>query len=312
MKILFMGTPDFAVPTLAGLVAAKYDVAAVYTRPDAPAGRGRTLGASPIKKLAEAHQLDIRQPHSLRGEEARHELESLKPDVIVVAAYGLILPQAVLDIPRLGCVNVHASLLPAHRGAAPIAAAINAGDCFSGISIMRMDKGIDTGDVYSRAMIPIFNHDTTGSLTARLADIGVAALLDILPQLESGNVKAVPQPTDGASYAPMLTKNDGHINWDRPAVLIWQQVRALQPWPGAFTAWAGKQLKLLETVPIAMPATVHPGTVVELPTEASVPWGISTIDGILGVRRIQLEGKRPVHAAEFLRGQRGFVGTILE
>jgi methionyl-tRNA formyltransferase len=307
-----MGTPDFAVPALAGLIAEGYQIAAVYTRPDAPAGRGRTLSSSPIKRLAESHQLEIRQPHSLRSEEARHELQLLNPDVIVVAAYGLILPQAVLDIPRLSCVNIHASLLPRHRGAAPIAAAIAAGDNFSGISIMRMDKGIDTGGIYSRAMIPIFDHDTTGYLTERLATVGIAALLDVLPQLESGTITEVPQPAEGTTYAPMLTKDDGRIDWRQSAVVIWRQARALQPWPGAFGTWGGKQLKLLETVPISMPTAVAPGTVVELPPAAAAPWGIATADGILGVCRLQMEGKRAVSASEFLRGQRGLIGTILE
>jgi methionyl-tRNA formyltransferase len=268
MKIIFMGTPEFAAPVLQGLIDEGYDVAAVYTRPDAPAGRGRSLAASPVKQLAERHGLTVVQPRSLKKPEAQDELRKFAPDVIVVAAYGLILPQAVLDIPRLGCVNVHASLLPKHRGAAPISASILAGDVFTGVSIMRMDAGIDTGAVYSRAMIPILDWDTTGTLTGSLAIIGAMALIDVLPQIEKGTTEPVPQPAEGSSYAPMLSKEAGRIDWSKSAIEIWRQVRAFQPWPGAYTTWEGKLVKLLETLPVAMVSDAPPGTVIELSGEA--------------------------------------------
>jgi methionyl-tRNA formyltransferase len=309
MKIVFMGTPEFAAPVLRGLIDEGYDVAAVYTRPDAPAGRGRALAASPVKRLAESHGLTVVQPRSLKKAEAQDELRKFAPDVIVVAAYGLILPQAVLDIPRLGCVNVHASLLPKHRGAAPISAAILAGDAFTGVSIMRMDAGIDTGAVYSRLMIPILDWDTTGTLTERLSVIGVQALLAVLPQIEKGTIVAVPQPSEGSSYAPMLSKEAGRIDWSKSAIEIWRQVRAFQPWPGAHTTWEGKLVKLLETAPIATKSNTSPGTVIEMSGEA--PVGIVTGDGVLGIKKLQLEGKKPVTAGEFLRGARGFIGAGL-
>ena len=310
MKIVFMGTPDFAVPMLQGLIDEGYDIAAVYTRPDAPSGRGRALAASPVKLLAGRHGLTVVQPRSLKKLEAQEELARFAPDAIVVAAYGLILPQAVLDIPRLGCVNVHASLLPRHRGAAPITASILSGDEFTGVSIMRMDAGIDTGAVYSRSMIPIFDWDTAGTLSGRLAMIGAAALLDVLPQIERGSIEPVPQPAEGATYASMLSKEAGRIDWSKPAVELWRQVRAFQPWPGAFTTWEGKLIKLIETVPLADGSTAPPGTVFELSGEASVA-GVVTGDGVLGIKKLQLEGKKPVTAEEFFRGARGFIGAML-
>jgi methionyl-tRNA formyltransferase len=310
MNIVFMGTPGFAVPSLQALIDEGFNIAAVYTRPDAPSGRGRTLAASRVKVLAERHGLTVVQPRSLRKQEAIEVLASLSPDIIVVAAYGLILPQAVLDIPRMGCVNVHASLLPEHRGAAPIAAAILSGDAFSGVSIMRMDVGIDTGAVYSRSMAPIFDWDTAGTLSDRLSIIGAMALLDVLPQIERGSIETAPQRTEGASYAPMLSKGAGRIDWLKPAVEIWRQVRAFQPWPGAYTTWDGKLIKLIETSPVAEVSNGTPGTVIELSGEASI--GVATGHGVLAIKKLQLEGKKPVSAREFLRGARGFVGTVLQ
>ena len=310
MKIVFMGTPDFAAPVLRGLIDEGYDIAAVYTRPDAPAGRGRSLASSPVKLLAERHGLAVVQPGSLKKAEAQEELRRFAPDIIVVAAYGLILPQAVLDIPRLGCVNVHASLLPRHRGAAPITAAILAGDQFTGVSIMRMDAGIDTGAVYTRAMTPILDWDTAGTLSERLTVIGSMALLDVLPQIERGSIEAVPQPAEGATYASMLSKEAGRIDWSKPAVDLWRQARAFQPWPGAFTTWEGKLVKLIETVPLGAVSTATAGTVVELSGEEA-PFGVATGEGVLGIKKLQLEGKKPVTGGEFLRGARGFIGAVL-
>ncbi len=310
MKIVFLGTPEFAAPSLQGLIDEGYAIAAVYTRPDAPSGRGRSLAASPVKLLAERHDLTVVQPRSLRKLEAQEELARFAPDIIVVAAYGLILPQAVLDIPRYGCVNVHASLLPKHRGAAPIAAAILAGDAFSGVSIMRMDAGIDTGGVYSRSMAPIFDWDTAGTLSDRLSIIGAMALLDVLPQIERGSIEAVPQPAEGATYASMISKEAGRIDWTKPAIEIWRQARAFQPWPGAFTTWDGKLIKFIETIPIRIASTAPPGTVIPLSGEGS-PVGVATGEGVLGIKTLQIEGKRQAAAGEFLRGARGFVNSFL-
>ncbi|AKG54414.1 methionyl-tRNA formyltransferase [Dehalogenimonas sp. WBC-2] len=311
MKIVFMGTPEFAVPVLRCLIQEGYEIAAVYTRPDAPSGRGRLVAASPVKQLAQQHALNVIQPKSLRKVEVQQEIRQLAPEAIIVAAYGLILPQVVLDIPVLGCLNVHASLLPRHRGAAPISAAIANGDCFTGVSIMQMDAGIDTGAVYTRSMTPVFDWDTTASLSERLAAIGAMTLLDILPQIERRVITATPQPGAGASYAPMLSKEAGRINWQQPAPVIWRQTRALYPWPGAYTTWEGKSLKLVETKPLKFNHMTQSGTVVQIPATPAVPFGVATGDGVLGILALQLEGKRPVSAAEFLRGQRSFIGTVL-
>ncbi|KTB47948.1 methionyl-tRNA formyltransferase [Dehalogenimonas alkenigignens] len=311
MKLVFMGTPEFAVPILRGLIGAGYDVSAVYTRPDAPAGRGRSLTASPVKALADSSGLKIVQPRSLKKPEVADELRSLAPDAIIVAAYGLILPQSVLQIPVHGCINVHASLLPRHRGAAPVAAAILAGDEFTGISIMRMDAGIDTGPVFATASIPICDNDTTGSLTERLAYLGSNLLLEVLSRITGGEISPAPQPAAGATYAPMLAKEQGCIDWNRSAIEIWRQVRAFQPWPGAFTTWDGRLLKLIETQPLDIPAAAPAGTVTALAGRPSMPFEIVTGDGVLGVKRLQLEGKKAATAEEFLRGARGLAGAIL-
>ena len=309
MKIVFMGTPEFASTILTGLIDESYDIAAVYTRPDAPAGRGQSLAASPVKQLAEKYGIPVIQPRSLKKPEAQDKLRRFAPDAVIVAAYGLILPQAVLDIPRFGCANVHASLLPKHRGAAPISAAILAGDYFAGVSIMRMDAGIDTGAVYSRSMIPILDWDTTGTLTEHLSMIGSMALLDILPQLSKDAITAAPQLSEGATYAGMVSKEAGRIDWSRPAAEIWRQVRAFQPWPGAYATWDGKLVKFIETMPFAKASGEMVGTVVEFPGE--LPLGVVTGDGVLGINKLQLEGKKSVTAGEFLRGARGFIGSVL-
>ncbi|MEL7563154.1 methionyl-tRNA formyltransferase [Dehalogenimonas sp. 4OHTPN] len=311
MKLVFMGTPEFAVPILRGLIGAGYAVSAVYTRPDAPAGRGRSLTASRVKALADGLGLKIIQPRSLKKPEVAEELRSLAPDAIIVAAYGLILPQSVLQIPMYGCINVHASLLPRHRGAAPVAAAILAGDESTGVSIMRMDAGIDTGPVFATASTPICDNDTTGSLTERLACLGSNLLLEVLPRITGSEIAPAPQPAAGATYAPMLSKEQGCIDWNRPAIEIWRQVRAFQPWPGAFTTWEGRLLKLIETRPLDIPAAAPAGAVTALAGQPSMPFGIVTGDGVLGVKGLQQEGKKAATADEFLRGARGFEGAIL-
>ncbi len=244
-RCVFMGTPEFAVPSLAALLRAGYDVVGVLTKEDQPAGRGQKLVASPVKQLAQAHGLTIQQPSTLRTAEAQAALAGLAPDVIVVAAYGLILPQEVLDLPRFGCINVHGSVLPRWRGAAPIAAAILAGDVEAGVSIMRMDAGVDTGPMLSAAYLPIAADDTTGTLTPKLAALGADLLARTLPRWLAGELAPIPQPEEGATYAPRITKEEGQIDWSEPAVLIERRVRAYQPWPTAYTRWNGQGLKML-------------------------------------------------------------------
>jgi methionyl-tRNA formyltransferase len=310
MRIVFMGTPEFAVPALERLIFDGYEVVAVYTQPDKAAGRGQHFVASPIKQVAISLNRPVVQPASFKEAGAVAQLAGLQPEVIVVAAYGQLLPQSVLDIPAHGCINIHPSLLPRYRGASPVAAAILGGDEFTGVSIMLMDRGLDTGPVLAQAQIPILPQDTTGSLTAKLSHIGAQLVLDVLPRWLKGELEPQPQDESRATSSGMLSKEDGEIDWHRPAVDIWRRVRAFQPWPGGYTLWQGRQLKVLEAVPLRQEQALEVGRVIAVNKE-EVAFGVNTGDGILGVLRVQLEGKRAMSAAEFLRGQRQFIGAIL-
>ncbi len=308
-RIVFMGTPEFAVPSLAALLAAGHEVAGVLTRADQPAGRGQQVEMSPVKRLALQHGLTVRQPRTLRSAEAQAELAALAPDVIVVAAYGLILPQAVLDLPRFGCVNVHGSLLPRHRGAAPIAAAILAGDTEAGVSIMLMDAGVDTGPVLSTASLPIAADDTTGTLTGRLAALGADLLIGTLPAYLRSDIQPQPQEEAGATYAPRINKEDGQIDWTEPAGLIARRVRAYQPWPSAYTTWNGLMLKVLRGRAAGEgPSDAMAGTVIGGPRGTA---GVVTGEGVLWLEEVQLAGKRALPVNAFVAGARGFIGSRL-
>jgi methionyl-tRNA formyltransferase len=309
-RVVFMGTPEFAVPSLAALLSEGYDVVAVLTRQDQPAGRGQRLEESPVKELARANGLPIQQPRSLRQPEARDAVAVLAPDLIVVAAYGLILPQALLDLPAHGCINVHGSLLPRHRGAAPIAAAILAGDTTAGISVMRMDAGLDTGPVLAKAALPILPDDTTGSLTSRLATLGADLLVATLPGWLRGETPLFPQDDSLATYAPRISKEAGEVQWDRPAEEIARQVRAFNPWPSAYTSWHGQRLRILCAHPDPAAATgapAEPGQVIPGPGRA----GVITGSGVLWLDEVQLAGKRILPIDTFLRGAGGFPGSTL-
>jgi len=305
-----MGTPEFAISPLEHLILNQYQVVAVYTQPDKPAGRGRSLVASPLKRAALAWKLPVVQPVSLKSNEVVAQLAEFHPDVIVVAAYGQILPQAVLDISGCGCINIHPSLLPRFRGASPVAAAILAGDEFTGVSIMLMDRGLDTGPILARRQIPISGQDTTGSLTAKLSLIAAQLLLEVLPRWSRDELTAQPQIEAEATYSSLISKEEGEIDWCLSAVGIWRRVRAFQPWPGCYTKW---QLKIIEAVPLPAERALGAGQVVALTsaTEPRAAFGVATGEGILGVLKVQLEGKRAMPAAEFLRGQRQFIGAIL-
>lgn len=308
MRVVFMGTPEFGVPVLRHLVLNDYQVVAVYTQPDKLAGRGRKPVSSPIKKVSRDLNLPVVQPVSLKKADTVAELAGFKPDVIVVAAFGQILPEAVLQLPRYGCVNVHPSLLPKHRGASPIAAAILAGDEFTGVSIMLMDKGLDTGPVLSVAQIPISDRDNTGSLTLKLSLIAAHLLQDVLPSWMRGQLTPRPQDEAGATYSGIITKEAGEIDWRLPAIAIWQRVHAFYPWPVCYTRWQGKILKIIEAVPMLEQEAVLVGQVVALPHNG---FGVKTGDGVLGVLSVQMEGKRVMPAVEFLRGQRQLIGALL-
>jgi methionyl-tRNA formyltransferase len=314
VRIVFMGTAEFAVPSLEHLILNQYQVGAVYTQPDKPAGRGHFLTPSPVKKTALTWNLPVEQPLTLKKAEVVEQLAEIYPDVIVVAAFGQILPQPVLDIPRYGCINIHPSLLPRWRGASPVAAAILAGDESTGVSIMLLDKGMDTGPVLARIEVPIAAQDTTGSLTSKLSLAAAPLLREALERYLESELTPQPQDNNKATYCGQISKEEGAIDWHLPAIDIWRRVRAFQPWPGCYTGWLGKRLGIIEAVPVPGETTLEAGRVVALaPTtgEVQAAFGVHTGNGILGVVRVQLEGRRAMTAVEFLRGQREFIGTIL-
>jgi len=310
MRIIFMGTPDFAVPALEKLIDGGYEVAAVYTQPDKAAGRGRVVEEPPVKKAALRHNLTVLQPENFKSAETKRQLLELKPDTIVVAAFGQILPRSVLEIPAFGCINIHPSLLPKYRGVAPVPAAILNGEEFTGVSIMLMDKGIDTGPVLTSVHVPVLQQDTTDTLMQKLANTSAQLLLDTLPGWFRKEITPQLQNNGEATYTKMLTKEAGEIDWKLPALQIWRQVRAYQPWPGSYTRWQGKQLKILEAVPLTGEVTGEAGTVLNV-NKNEAAFGVVTGNGILGVKKVQMEGKKAVTADEFLRGQRQFIGAKL-
>ena len=311
MRVVFMGSPEFAVPSLERLILNGYQVVAVYTQPDRPAGRGRSLGSTPVNRAAASWGLPVVQPDSLKEAGVVAQLADFRPDVIVIAALGQILPQSVLDLPRYGCVNIHPSLLPRFRGASPVASAILVGDDFTGISLMLLDEELDTGPILGRAQISISPQDTTGSLTAKLSLIAAQLLLEVLPRWLRGEIEPQPQNEAEATYSAQVSKAEGEIDWHLPAVEIWRRVRAFQPWPGCYTSWQGKQLKIIEAMPLPGEGAVDVGQAVAV-KGAEGGFGIGTGEGILGVSRVQMEGKRAISAADFLRGQRQFMGAVLK
>jgi methionyl-tRNA formyltransferase len=306
-RLVFMGTPTFAVPSLEAL-AREYEVAAVVTQPDRAAKRGRKLTPSAVKKAALELGLPVLQPASLRGEKAVAELARLAPRVMVVAAYGEILSRQVLAIPPSGVVNVHPSLLPKYRGASPVAGALLAGEQQTGVTIMLMDEGMDTGPILGQRAADIDPQDTTGSLEERLASIGAQLLTEVLPDWLAGRIEAQAQDDAQATYTKPISKGNGVIDWSLPAFEIWNRVRAYNPRPGARTWWAGDQLKVLRArlVPDWRGET-KPGLVVRLHSGVAVATG----DGALLLEEVQLAGKRAMLAEDFVRGQRDFVGAEL-
>lgn len=306
-RVVFMGTPQFAVPALEALCQ-HHEVAGVVTQPDRAAGRGRRLVPSPVKGVALARGLPVYQPASLRPAEALDQLADWQPDVIVVAAFGQILLKPVLELAPHGCLNVHASLLPRYRGAAPIAAAILAGDDTTGITIMKLDEGLDTGPLLAQADLAIAPEDTTASLGEKLAVLGAELLIGTLPGWIGGEIQAQPQDDALASYCQRLSKADGELGWTQTAQQLDRQVRAFFPWPGAYTTWQGKRLKVLRGRPRAeWLGEAGPGEVVELPNGA----GVVTGQGLLELLEVQLAGKKPMAAGPFIRGQRLIVGEVL-
>jgi methionyl-tRNA formyltransferase len=298
IRTIFMGTPDFALQTLQGLVDAGCNLIAVYTQPDRPKGRGKQLAAPPIKELALQHDIPVYQPLKLRQPEAVAELEAFAPDLIVVVAYGQILPKSVLDIPRYGCINVHASLLPRYRGAAPINKAIIDGETETGITTMYMDIGLDTGDMLVKKTLSIGPQETAGELHDRLAVLGRETMEETLQQLCAGTLQRQVQDNDQSTYAAMMKKEDGRINWNRPAVEVHNQIRGLDPWPGAYTSLNGELLKLARTSP-EITTGDKPGSIISTDNNGV---RIACGTGSLLVRELQLAGRKRLPAADFLRG----------
>ncbi|PZM63537.1 methionyl-tRNA formyltransferase [Paenibacillus dendritiformis] len=310
-KIVFMGTPDFAVASLRMLIQEGYEIAAVVTQPDRPVGRKRVLTPTPVKAEALQHGLTVWQPEKLRTSDTVDDIRALQPDLIVTAAYGQILPKAVLDIPRLGCINVHGSLLPKYRGGAPIQRSIMNGETVTGVTIMYMAEGMDTGDMISRVEVPIGEDDNAGTMFAKLSEAGADLLRRTLPDIIAGQVEAVPQPHDEATYAPNLKREDERIDWTRPAEQIANQVRGLVPFSGAFTTWNGEVFKVWACRPepaAAGEAAAAPGTVLTAGTDGL---RIQTGQGVLSLLEVQPAGKKAMPVSEFLRGGKMEQGTVL-
>lgn len=310
-RVVFMGTPDFAVPALQALLdAPEAVVVGVVTQPDRPAGRGKRLRQPPVKRTAVAADLPIYQPRSLRKREAIAPIAAWEPDLIVVAAFGQILRPHLLDLPRLGCVNVHASLLPRWRGASPIQRAIWAGDAETGVTLMQMDVGLDTGDMLAMGRVRIGPDETAETLHDRLAELGGVLLRNHIDDLLHGRLEAIAQDEAQMTYAPMIKKEDGRLDWGKPAVELARQMRALTPWPGAFAFWEGEMLKVRAAV-------ARPEVTFDLAPVGKVLFEggevfVKTAVGCLQLQVVQLAGKRAMNIDEFIRGRTQLAGSVLE
>jgi methionyl-tRNA formyltransferase len=317
MRIVFFGSPEFAVPSLEALVASRHEVVAVVTQPDRPAGRGHAETPPPAKRAALARGLPVLQPEKVSEPEPLAAIQALAPDAFVVAAYGQILRQRLLDVPPAGTLNVHASLLPRWRGASPVAAAIMAGDEVTGVTLMQMVRALDAGPMLARVEQPISPHDTTGTLEPRLAEAGATLLAANLDAWLEGRLAATPQDESLVTYAPQIRRTDALLDWHLPAVDLWRRVRAFQPWPVAYTRWRDEELRIHAAWPLEVESTEPPGIVLPpspLPPEAGdnqETFAVQTGRGTLAVLRLQRPGRREVSGNEFLRGQRDFVGAML-
>ncbi|WP_158175066.1 methionyl-tRNA formyltransferase [Grimontia hollisae] len=301
LKIVFAGTPDFAARHLAALLSSHHEVVAVYTQPDRPAGRGKKLTASPVKLLAQEHGIPVYQPASLKAEEAQQELAAIGADIMVVVAYGLLLPKAVLDTPRLGCINVHGSILPRWRGAAPIQRAIWAGDTQTGVTIMQMDEGLDTGDMLKIATLDIDAKETSATLYERLAELGPQALVACLGDIASGNAVAEKQNDELANYAKKLSKEEAQIDWSMSAVAIERCIRAFNPWPMSHFSVADNNIKIWDADVEEENSDEAPGTILSADKKGI---RVATGEGVLRLLSLQPPGKKAMSAADILNSRR--------
>jgi len=307
-KIIFMGTPEFAVPALTALYKSNQNVALVVTQPDRPKGRGRKIIPPPVKEVAINLKYELDQPSSVRTVEFANRIANHKPDIIVVVAFGHIIPKNILEIPKIAAINIHASLLPKYRGPAPIQWAIINGETETGVTTMLMDEGLDTGDILLSSKIKILSDDTSGSLHDRLANLSAEVLIQTIERIETGNITPISQDHVQATYAPPLKKNDGRMNWEMPAQTLEAFIRGMTPWPGAFTFHGKKRLKIYKAMPIIIDTVEPPGTVIKrFPDELYVATG----KGALSVIEIQGESGKRLLIKEFLQGYKIAPGTIL-
>jgi methionyl-tRNA formyltransferase len=302
LRIIFAGTPDFAARHLQALIESEHQIVGVYSQPDRPAGRGKKLKASEVKELALEHNLPVFQPQSLKTDEASNELKSLHADIMIVVAYGLILPIAILEAPRLGCLNVHGSILPRWRGAAPIQRAIWAGDQETGVTIMQMDEGLDTGDMLHISRCPIAADETSATLYTKLANIGPSALIETVNKLANNNITPVPQSDDQANYAKKLSKDEANINWSMSALQIERNIRAFNPWPICFTQMSGNTVKIHQATVVKQSGT--PGHILSSDKHGVI---VACAEHALCITQLQPQGKKPMAINDFLNGRSDWV-----
>lgn len=306
MNIIFMGTPDFAVPSLKALIDSEYDVVGVVCQPDRPKGRGKKMSSPPVKVLAEEHSIPVLQPEKIRTEEFFEKLKSFKPDLICVTAYGRIIPKNILELPKYGCLNVHASLLPKYRGAAPINWAIINGEKTTGITTMLMDEGMDTGDILLKKEIPIEEDDSSIELSNKLSIIGAGLLIETIKKVQNDEIKPIKQNDDEATLAPIIKKDVGKTDWGKSAEEIRNLIRGTQPWPGAFTSYNGKNLKIFKAT--VDDSTGNPGEIIISDKDRLV---IGTGSKSLSIEELQIEGGKRLNISDFLRGNQMKSETVL-
>ena len=308
MKVIFMGTPDFSVGTLEALVEAGHEVVLAVTQPDKPKGRGKEMQFTPVKECAMKYNIPVYQPRRVREAECIEELRRYEADIMVVVAFGQILPKEILEMTKYGCVNVHASLLPKYRGAAPIQWSIIDGEEVTGVTTMQMNEGLDTGDMLLKVEIPIEEKETGGSLHDKLAEAGAKLCVETLEGLKAGNITPIPQGETTTSYAKMLDKQLGNIDWSKRAVEIERLIRGLSPWPSAYTDWNGKVMKIWDATVVSGASEANPGTIIKVEKDA---FCVQTGEGLLKVCELQIPGKKRMDAGAFLRGYQIKEGEML-